>query len=93
MTSYYQEKRRWPRVEINAPGKVIAVSRGLRVKRIIPCKVIDISQGGALLELKYDDIEDDFYLEMDSEPENRATCSVVRRVSTHRVGVKFVQLV
>ncbi|HWG05289.1 MAG TPA: PilZ domain-containing protein [Beijerinckiaceae bacterium] len=92
MSTYYQEKRRSPRMEINAPGRVIAVSRRLRVEKVIPCKIIDISQGGALIELKHDDIENDFYLEMDSEPEKRMTCTVVRRDSLHRVGVKFVPL-
>lgn len=92
MSVYYQEQRQWPRMEINAPGKVISVNRRLRVEKIIPCKIIDISQGGALIELKHDDIENDFYLEMDSEPEKRMTCTVVRRDSLHRVGVKFVPL-
>lgn len=88
-TSYYIDRRRSPRVEINAFGKVTTVGRGLRIAKTVRCKIIDISLGGALLEIDSDQIEDSFYLEMDSEPENRATCNVVRKMG-NRVGVKFI---
>ena len=53
-------------------------------------KIIDISEGGALLEIESEQIKDCFYLEMDSKPGNRAECAVLRRTGK-RVGVKFVE--
>ena len=90
MVGYYIERRRWPRVEINALGRISTVSRGLRLAaNTMRCKIIDISQGGALLEISSEKIEDTFYLEMDADPDYRATCNVVRRMG-NRVGVKFI---
>lgn len=89
MRWYYIERRCWPRITINAPGTIINISRGLRITSTVRCRIIDISQGGAQIETDSAVIEDDFYLEMDSEPDNRTTCSVVWRKG-NRVGVKFI---
>jgi hypothetical protein len=71
-------------------GRISTVSPGLRLaENTMRCKIIDISQGGALLELSSSEIEDNFYLEMDDDPDYRATCNVVRRMG-NRVGVKFI---
>jgi c-di-GMP-binding flagellar brake protein YcgR len=90
MSSWYIERRKWPRFEINAPAKIVMITHGLRVKKEITCTVLDISEGGAQL-LATAPIEcEEFYLETDASPGASRLCSVVRRVSDSRVGVKFV---
>jgi hypothetical protein len=68
---------------------MIVLTGGLRVSYTAPCRVIDISKGGAQLDISADKIPDSFYLEMDHEPNNLATCQVVWRQG-RRVGVKFL---
>ena len=89
MAIRYTEQRKWPRLAVNAPGKVINISSGLRIKRVAPCRVLDVSAGGAQLEIIGGECDDSFYLEVDSEPNNLANCLVVRR-SGNRVGVRFL---
>ena len=51
--------------------------------------MLDVSAGGAQLEILGGECDDSFYLEVDSEPNNLANCLVVRR-SGNRVGVRFL---
>jgi hypothetical protein len=90
MSSFVQQ-RQFPRVDVNTPAKVTVV-RGLRVSKPIPCVVVNLSQGGALLAFQNPMLEPDFYLEMDKKPAFRVLCTVVRRVGNN-VGVKFHQSV
>jgi len=90
MGTWYVEQRKWPRVEINAPGKIIMLSRGLRVKEEVGCVIVDISDGGAQLSANSPIEEKEFYLEMDQAPGALRLCSVVRRINESRVGVKFI---
>ncbi len=90
MATRYVERRRSPRVEINASGKLILLTHGLRIKESIKCTVIDISQGGALIEAVSTVGDQEFYLEIDNDPGNLQLCSVVRRLSDRTVGVKFI---
>ena len=88
MNRRLEQQRQFPRIEINAPGKITAVSGGLRIAKSIPCTVVNISEGGALLSFAHPMLETDFYLELDKKPAFRASCCVVRRVGNN-VGVKF----
>jgi hypothetical protein len=90
MGTWYVEQRRWPRLEVNAPGKIVTITRGLRVRQEINCVILDISEGGAQLVAKSPIDCEEFYLEMDGAPGALRLCSVVRRVSDSRVGVRFV---
>ena len=89
MSRRFLELRRTPRMAINEPGRVINISAGLRISKVRPCRVIDVSATGAQLEILGGDCDDSFYLELDSEPNNLTTCLVVRRAG-NRVGVKFL---
>ncbi len=83
----YEEQRQFPRIEINTRAKITVV-RGLRIAKSIPCTIINISEGGALLAFKNPMSETDFYLELDKTPAIRKSCSVVRCLG-NTVGVKF----
>jgi len=89
MNRSFEQQRQFPRVEVNTPAK-ISVVRGLRISKPIPCVIVNISQGGALLAFKNPILESDFYLEMDKKPDFRVLCTVVRRAGNN-VGVKFHQ--
>ena len=86
-TRSYREQRQWPRVEINSPGTIV-ILHGLRIAKTIPCTVINVSEGGALLSLFAEITESEFYLEIDKFPEIRRSCSVVRR-NGKTLGVRF----
>ena len=90
MGTWYVEQRKSPRVEINAPGKIVTITRGLRVREEIHCVILDVSEGGAQIAATSPINCEDFYLEMDGAPGALRLCSVVRRVNESRVGVRFV---
>jgi hypothetical protein len=90
MSIRYIEQRRAPRVELNAAGRIILVSYGLRIKESIDCTVVDISKGGALIDVVSAVRDREFYLEVDNDPGKLQQCLVVRRIGQNRVGVKFV---
>jgi PilZ domain len=83
----YLDQRRWRRFRIDAPGRII-VMRGLHIKTTVECTVIDVAEGGALIEPKSNVFESEFYLELDKEPGKLRSCTVVRR-DGRKIGVKF----
>jgi PilZ domain len=89
MVDMYSDKRRYARVEIKAPGTIIRLN-GLRLAKIMSCTVIDISEGGALIQTKAPVTDQEFYLELDSEPGNLRSCFVLRRLHGNHIGVRFV---
>ena len=62
--------------------------RGLRIKATIKCTVIDVAEGGALIEPISMVVANEFYLELDKDPGKLRSCSVVRR-DGRKLGVKF----
>ena len=90
MATWYVEQRKWPRLEINAPGKIVMITRGLRLREEVSCVIVDISEGGAQLLANSPIYCDEFYLEMNNTPRALRLCSVVRRINDSRVGVRFV---
>lgn len=89
MSVRFADKRKSPRVEINATAKIIAMS-GLRVKETVDCRIVNISEGGALIIADRPITHSEFYLEVDRERGVLYLCSVVRRESTSKVGVRFI---
>jgi hypothetical protein len=87
MLPYKIERRRHPRVERNVVATILIVGVGFRNASTYPCRVIDTSVGGALIDPLGANVPDYFYLEISGEKE-RASCAVVRRSGT-TVGVKF----
>ncbi len=85
------EMRKWPRLETNASAKIIIMSKGLRIKNILNCTVVNISEGGALISAHSPIVVDEFYLEENHAPNSLHLCSVVRRESLFKVGVRFIQ--
>ena len=65
--------------------------RGLRGTTSIPCKVINTSKGGALLQVEgaAADVPDDFYLTISGQSDRRFVCSVLRR-GKRLIGVRFI---
>lgn len=89
MNTIYVDKRKNERMEINTPGKIIRL-RGLRLARSISCVVINISEGGALIQADVPVADAEFYLELNSELGSLRLCSVVRRLHSNFIGVQFV---
>jgi hypothetical protein len=84
------ERRKWPRTWLRRPGQLILV-KGLRGTSTLPCKVINTSRGGALIQVDgaAADVPDDFYLTISGQAELRLICSVVRR-GKRLLGVRFI---
>ncbi len=87
MSPSYLEQRRWRRFRIDAPGRIL-VMRGLRIATTITCTVIDVAEGGALIDPITTVVASEFYLELDKEPGKLRSCTVVRR-DGRKVAVKF----
>src|SRR3569833_1179036 len=77
MTIRHAEHRKNPRIEINAPAKILAISGGLRIRKSIDCTVINISEGGALLLAKQRINDAEFYLELQTHRADLHRCCVV----------------
>ena len=59
------------------------------IEALIPCVVVDISEGGALLEFEYaEPTEDRFHL-VTNTLRGTIECDVVHR-SLHGIGVRFI---
>jgi hypothetical protein len=84
------ERRKWPRTWLRRPGQLTLV-RGLRGTTTIPCKVINTSKGGALIQVEgaAADVPDDFYLTIFGQGDRQYICSVVRR-GKRLIGVRFI---
>lgn len=84
------ERRKTQRVWLRRPGQLVLV-RGLRGTSTLPCKVINTSKGGALLQVDgvAADVPDDFYLIISGHEDKRFICSVVRR-GKRLLGVRFI---
>lgn len=84
------ERRRSPRVWLRRPGQLVLV-RGLRGTSTLPCKVINTSKGGALIQVDgaATDVPDDFYLTISGQPDRRLICTVVRR-GKRLLAVRFI---
>jgi hypothetical protein len=91
----YAGRRKHPRQEVNVPGHIIQLNEGSRLGSLIRCNVVNFSEIGALVQIDprvhIDSrlLEREFYLELNAEPGNLRSCSVVRRLG-HMIGVKFV---
>jgi hypothetical protein len=84
------ERRKTTRVWLRRPGHLI-VLKGLRGTSSMPCKVINTSKGGALIQVEGSaaDVPDDFYLTISGQSDRRFICSVVRR-GKRLLGVRFI---
>ena len=89
-TASGSERRKTQRVWLRRPGQLVLV-RGLRGTSTVPCKVINTSKGGALIQVDgaASDIPDDFYLTISGQPDKKLICSVVRR-GKRLLGVRFI---
>ena len=86
--SYIVDRRRAPRVEIDAAYTILIINRGLRGTTSLHCKVINVSEHGALLT-GCEAVPDDFYLALGEQPEQWIACCVLSR-SADKVSVRFV---
>jgi len=84
------DRRRSLRTWLRRPGQLVLV-RGLRGTSTLPCKVINTSKGGALIQVEgaAADVPDDFYLTITGQSDRRFICSVVRR-GKRLLGVRFI---
>jgi hypothetical protein len=84
------ERRKTTRVWLRRPGQLI-VLKGLRGTSSMPCKVINTSKGGALIQVEAAaaDIPDDFYLIISGQQDRKHICTVVRR-GKRLLAVRFI---
>lgn len=84
------ERRRSTRVWLRRGGQLILV-KGIRSTETVPCKVLNTSRGGALLQVEGSaaDVPDDFYLTIAGQADKRLICTVVRR-GRRLLGVRFI---
>lgn len=89
-TASGSDRRKWPRVWLRRPGQLTLV-KGLRGTTTVPCKVINTSKGGALIQVEgaAADIPDDFYLTITGQSDRPYICAVVRR-GKRLIGVRFI---
>ena len=86
----YSDKRRYVRIEVNAPGKIITL-KGLHLARSFRCTVVNVSEGGALIHTDIPVVEEEFYLELYDGLSDLRLCSVIRRLhNSNYLGVRFV---
>jgi hypothetical protein len=85
------DRRRSPRVWLRRGGQLILV-KGMRATETVPCKVLNTSRGGALIQVEgaAADVPDDFYLMVAGQADKRLICSVVRR-GKRLIGVRFIE--
>jgi len=84
------ERRKTTRVWLRRPGQLILL-KGLRGTTSMPCKVINTSKGGALIQVEgaATDVPDDFYLIISGQSDRKHICTVVRR-GKRLLGVRFI---
>lgn len=85
------ERRRHARTWLRRGGQLVVI-RGLRGTDTLPCKVLNTSKGGALIQVEGSaaEVPDDFYLTIAGQVDRRITCSVVRR-GKRLLGVRFIE--
>jgi hypothetical protein len=84
------EARRWERFIINKPGTLMAVNPGLSGITSRTCQVLDISRGGACLQVTTTiGLPDHYYLSF-LGGEDRIGCAEVYR-NGKRIGVRFIK--
>ena len=84
------EARRWDRFIINKPGSLMAINPCLAGMTSRTCHVIDISRGGAGIQVGTTiGLPDHYYLNFIGASE-KIGCAEVYRSET-RVGVKFIK--
>ncbi|MDR7026924.1 hypothetical protein J2X08_002543 [Rhizobium rosettiformans] len=82
-------ERKWERFYVRRPAKVMSVRPGLTGITIRSCEVVDISQGGAALELTTAiGLSSHYYLQIVGLAD-RIGCAEAYR-NGNRVGVKFI---
>jgi hypothetical protein len=84
------EARRWERFSINKPGSLLAINPGLSGMTSRSCQVVDISRGGAGLQVNTTiGLPDHYYLSF-LGAEERIGCAEVYRNGL-RIGVRFIK--
>lgn len=82
-------ERQWERFYVRRPARLTAVSPGLAALTVRSCQIVDISRGGAGLEIDLTSgLPQHYYLEIIGLAK-RIGCAEVYR-NGHRAGVKFI---
>ncbi|MBL0371120.1 PilZ domain-containing protein [Rhizobium sp. KVB221] len=86
------DARKYERFIINKPGSLMAIGAGLSGMTSRSCRVIDISKGGACVQVTTTiGLPDHYYLNFLGIPD-RIGCAEVYR-NGERIGVKFIKAI
>jgi len=81
------ERREWPRIKVNSKGEIVYMRSVLRGLNSLPCKVVDVSDGGAQVEMADVKLPDEVYLVIDDKV--KIACRVARQEG-QQVGLHFI---
>lgn len=85
------DQRRWERFSLNRPGTLMTIKRGLHGTSSRTCQVLDVSVGGANVEvITTIGLPDHYYLCFIGM-EERLGVAEVHRTGT-RIGLRFIKL-
>jgi hypothetical protein len=84
------EARKWERFIVNKPARLMAINPGLSGLTSRACSVLDISKGGACLNVNTTiGLPDHYYLAFIGATDKIGCAEVYR--SGNRVGIKFIK--
>lgn len=84
-------QRRWTRYPVSCPAEISVLNQRLTVEAARRCFIVDISKGGAALEvLALKNIPKHFYLSP-LAPATRIGCIEIHRKGSNRIGVQFIR--
>ncbi|MFZ4805643.1 MAG: PilZ domain-containing protein [Hyphomicrobiaceae bacterium] len=87
MAQSNSERRQWPRLKANSKGEIVYMRSALRGLCSLPCRVVDVSDGGAQVEMADVKLPDEVYLVIDETV--KIACRVMRQEGP-QVGLHFI---
>lgn len=83
------DRRNWPRREVELLCRVVFTRKYIRRHQVRMCLTVDISEGGARIRVREDDMPDEFYLSVGAH-ELIIPCVVAARVNGG-LGLAFMR--
>jgi hypothetical protein len=85
-----QDERRWMRRECNIMVRVMFPSKGVRKVTILNARILDISEGGALAIIPYENVPKHFYIAIGKFQHNIGC--VAKLIKKENVHIEFIKV-